>query len=253
MFGFGKNKNKKSKDPSSQQTNSNMSSKSSKSKKKKKVNLLEVLKDVPLVSSLTSDERVKLSKGLKQAKYKKGDYLTRQGEEGDSFFIVVEGKVNVTTLSNGKEEIVAVLEPGDYAGEQALLQNAKRNASLQAASDNVKCFVCSQKVFKNVLANNTSIKFAKREAKRKAFMTAINYDEIKDDEKDSKIPEKTISWLLDCVEENLLFKQLSIKQQKNVLSRMRLITVKHGQFVINQGILCDFAYIYHYEHIQTHN
>merc|ERR1712228_958785 len=112
MFGFGKNK--------------------------KKVNLLEVLESVPLLSGLTSDERTKLSKGLKQVKFKKNDYLMKEGEDGDSFYIVVEGKVNVITLKNGKPETVAQLEPGDYAGEQALLQNAKRNASLQAATETVK-------------------------------------------------------------------------------------------------------------------
>merc|ERR1712154_78081 len=142
---------------------------------------------------------------------------------------------NVITLKNGKPETVAQLEPGDYAGEQALLQNAKRNASLQAATESVKCFVCSQKVFKNILANNTSIKFAKRDAKRKAFMTAINYDDIKNDEKQQDLPEKTMNWLLDAVADNLLFKQLTIKQRKNVLSHLKLIAVKTGQFVINQG------------------
>ncbi len=48
-------------------------------------------------------------------------------------------------------------------------------------------------------------------------------------ENEESIDEQTIEWLLTCVEENLLFKQLTIKQRKNVLMRMKLITVKCGQ------------------------
>eukprot|EP01083_Nonionella_stella_P268023 905708_1 len=242
MFGFGKNKNNKKVD-GSHDKNKNKNKNGKKVRKKKTVNLLEVLESVPLLSGLSSDERLKLSKGLKEFFFQKGDYLMREGEDGDSFYIIVEGRVSVLTLKNGIEECVAVLEAGDYAGEQALLQNAKRNASLVAASDTgVKAFICSQKLFKNILANNTSIKFAKRDAKRKAFMTAINYDEIEnkenqqnDEKNQQEIDENMIEWLLTCVEENLLFKQLTIKQRKNVLMRMKLITVKCGQFVINQG------------------
>merc|ERR1712228_410646 len=83
MFGFGKNK--------------------------KKVNLLEVLESVPLLSGLTSDERVKLSKGLKQVTFKKGEYIMKEGEDGDSFYIIIEGKVQVLTLKNNKQEAVAML------------------------------------------------------------------------------------------------------------------------------------------------
>ena len=162
----------------------------------------------------------------------------KEGEEGDSFFIIAEGKVHVMTLKGKKQEVVAMLESGDYAGEQALLSNAKRNASLQAASDEVRCFVCSQKVFKNVLANNTTIKFAKREAKRQAFMTAIDYDALdsQGDEKQEQLPDDTIEWLLTCVTENLLFRQLSVEQRKAVLTHMKLITVKSGHAVITQGM-----------------
>eukprot|EP01084_Bolivina_argentea_P128580 227255_1 len=138
--------------------------------KNKKFNVLTVLESVPLLSGLTSDERNKLAKGLKKIEFKNGEYIMREGEDGDSFYIIVSGSVSVLTQKNGNEEVVATLDSGDYCGEQALLQNAKRNASLRASSDVVTTLVCSQKVFRNILANNTSIKFAKREAKRKAFM-----------------------------------------------------------------------------------
>jgi len=207
-----------------------------KGKKKGNIDLLTVLEQVPLLSTLSSEDRKKLSQGLKAVDFAKGKFLMKEGEDGDSFMIIVEGEVNV--MANG--QTVAKLEPGDYAGEQALLQNAKRNASLQAATP-VKCFVCSQQLFKNMLANNNNVKFAKRDAKRKAFMTAVNLDHV--DEKDDQIDidEEQIEWLLHCVEENLLFRQLTISQRKEVLQHMRPKIVQKGEKVIKQGDVGDKA------------
>eukprot|EP00484_Ammonia_sp_Unknown_P023904 CAMPEP_0197038088 /NCGR_PEP_ID=MMETSP1384-20130603/15115_1 /TAXON_ID=29189 /ORGANISM="Ammonia sp." /LENGTH=813 /DNA_ID=CAMNT_0042468481 /DNA_START=54 /DNA_END=2495 /DNA_ORIENTATION=+ len=207
----------------------------SSNKKKRVMDVMEVLKSVPLFSGLTDDERMKLSKGLKKKQFKQGDMLMKQGDDGSEFFIISEGKVEVSIDDNGKKITVATLEAGDYAGEQALLQNTKRNATLTAVSEKLLCLVCDQRLFKNILANNTSIKFEKREAKRKAFLTYINYDDIKQDDNKEKLPDKTIKWLLECVEENTLFESLNEKQRKNVLGQMTLITVQNKHAVINQG------------------
>jgi len=206
----------------------------SKSKKNKKMDVMEVLSSVPLFSGLTDDERGKLAKGLKKRQLKQHEVLMKQGESGSEFFIISEGRVEVSIHDNGKKLTVATLESGDYAGEQALLQNTTRNATLTAVSDRVTCLVCDQKSFKSILANNTSVNFEKREAKRQAFLTAINYDDIKTDD-DEKLPEDTINWLLGCVEGNLLFESLSGKQRKHVLAHMKLISVNQGDFVITQG------------------
>jgi len=243
MFGFGKkngskdkSKAKSDKQQPQQPPPSQQPMASDKGKKKGNVDLLAVLEQVPLLSTLTSEDRKKLAAGLSSVDFAKGDFLMKEGEDGDSFMIIVEGEVNV--MANG--QIVAKLEPGDYAGEQALLQNAKRNASLTAASANVKCFVCSQKLFKSMLENNKSIKFAKRDAKRKAFMTAVNLDDV--DEKDIvEVDDEQIEWLLQCVEENLLFRQLTISQRKEVLQFMKPKTVKKGEKVIKQGDVGDKA------------
>ena len=60
-----------------------MSSNNSKNKPNKKFNVYEVLESVPLLSGLTKDERNKLAKGLKKQEFKSGEYIMREGEDGE--------------------------------------------------------------------------------------------------------------------------------------------------------------------------
>eukprot|EP01084_Bolivina_argentea_P062935 115001_1 len=157
----------------------------------------------------------------------------REGEEGDSFYIIVAGTISV--LSGTNSESIGTLTTGDYCGEQALLQNTTRNASLLVTSAKAQCLVCKQNIFRTILENNSSIQFTKRHPQRKALVAA--YDHTDDDHKvkDNQMPESTKKWLLRCIDNNVLFKELSIQQKKAVFSYMTLITVEHQEFVIVQG------------------
>ena len=53
----------------------------------------------------------------------------RYGDTGEDFFIIVDGKCEVL---DGKETKVADLSQGDYCGEQSLIRQQKRNASIRA-------------------------------------------------------------------------------------------------------------------------
>ncbi len=69
----------------------------------------------------------------------RGIVLLRQGEEGDSFFIVRDGYVQVVReREDGSHRILAYLRPGEFFGEMALLGGGKRYASVITAG---KCEV----------------------------------------------------------------------------------------------------------------
>jgi CRP-like cAMP-binding protein len=57
------------------------------------------LREVPLLGSLLEYERLTLADALKPEKYSKGEYIVRQGEDGDKFYIVENGKVKVEKVS----------------------------------------------------------------------------------------------------------------------------------------------------------
>ena len=79
-------------------------------------------------------ERSKLGDALKEEKFKKGDYVIKEGEIGDKFFMLSEGEAVATkTLEPGKPASqVCEYKKGDYFGERALLTNEARAANIVA-------------------------------------------------------------------------------------------------------------------------
>jgi len=66
-----------------------------------------------------------------------GTKLIRQGEEGDDYFLLVRGVAVVTRLSeeSGEDEVLAEIEGPVGFGEDALISNAKRNATITMKTD----------------------------------------------------------------------------------------------------------------------
>lgn len=94
---------------------------------------IEIMQQLPaanIQSLFMSLERVPVSTG---------EYIIRQGDEGDYFYILLEGSCKVLRSSPRTNEdiLLAELHPGDSFGEEALISEAKRNASIVMASDGV--------------------------------------------------------------------------------------------------------------------
>ena len=68
-----------------------------------------------------------------------GDAVIKQGEDGDRFYIVREGKCKVIRKTRQKPEgvVLAILGVGDNFGEEALISGGKRNASVVMATNGV--------------------------------------------------------------------------------------------------------------------
>ena len=59
--------------------------------------------------------------GKKGEKYKRGQTIFRQGDAADAVYYIVKGKVHITVSSKqGKEGVIAILEPGEFFGEGCL-------------------------------------------------------------------------------------------------------------------------------------
>src|SRR3990170_1103898 len=76
---------------------------------------------------------------LEPVSYNKGDTVITQGDIGDNYYIIQEGRCEVTRApSPGSKPIkLAELRAGDSFGEEALLTDAKRNASINMLTDGV--------------------------------------------------------------------------------------------------------------------
>ena len=111
------------------------------------------LKKVDILSTIDSYELGKICDSLKSGVYQKGDYIIKEGEMGDVFYIMEEGKCNATkTLEPGKpEEVINELKEGDYFGERALLSGEPRYANIIVISDTAKVISLDRNSFNRLL------------------------------------------------------------------------------------------------------
>ncbi|MFT7688593.1 MAG: CPA1 family monovalent cation:H+ antiporter [Candidatus Azotimanducaceae bacterium] len=94
----------------------------------------ELLGKVPLFAELDSDLYPLIAKYLRAKTVATGTNIIKQGQSGDSMFLIARGIANVTVSENGTDKKVASLYPGDFFGESALLHKSPRNATATAAT-----------------------------------------------------------------------------------------------------------------------
>ncbi len=92
---------------------------------------------IPMFSSLTSDEAMEILQICRAMRKPAGSVLFRQGERGDSAFIVESGVVDIVLEENARKDVVARLGPGDVVGELALIDPGPRSASAVITEDAV--------------------------------------------------------------------------------------------------------------------
>lgn len=91
------------------------------------------LAQVPLFSSLNSNELAALSALARPLRCRKGEVVFREGDDGTSLFIVKRGEVKIVLRSpDGKEATLGFRTAGDFFGEQALLDGEPRSADVIA-------------------------------------------------------------------------------------------------------------------------
>ena len=98
--------------------------------------MIDVLKKINLFENLseTDLERV-LALCIKQA-FPKDAVIFREGDPGDRCYIITGGAVRISKfIPNIGEEALAVLKPGDYFGEMALIDNFPRSATAVTNDD----------------------------------------------------------------------------------------------------------------------
>ncbi len=73
---------------------------------------------------------------MQEVPVRAGEVIIKQGDEGDYYYIITNGKAKVTrTSKTGSELQLAQLSDGDAFGEEALLSEAKRNANIVMVTD----------------------------------------------------------------------------------------------------------------------
>lgn len=114
--------------------------------------LMTVLGAVPLFQDLSIKQLRKVVDLAEVARFMEGATLVKQGELGDSFYVVLTGQAKV--VANGRT--INRLIPGDYFGEISLLDGGPRSASVLAETE-MTLVIITQRGFLAMLAKDPEI------------------------------------------------------------------------------------------------
>jgi CRP/FNR family transcriptional regulator, cyclic AMP receptor protein len=113
---------------------------------------VQALKGAPLFDGLSRNELTQLARVSEDLEVEPGKVLCNEGEIGQEFFVIVDGKVKVTR----KGRRVATRSSGQFVGEIALLEDVPRTATVTAETP-VRLFVLTRKDFRHLLDTNPSV------------------------------------------------------------------------------------------------
>ena len=126
-----------------------------------------IFRKIDMFSSLSMTEATDLIENMEKVHYVKGEKIIKQGDKGDSFFIVYKGKVKVSVKKGFFSTVnLGELGPEQFFGEMALLSDEPRSATVAAAED-TDCFVLFKGQFQHLLEKNPSFQNLVQRAREK--------------------------------------------------------------------------------------
>ena len=96
-----------------------------------------------------------------------GDVLFREGDPGDQMYVIQNGTVRITKNVAGADRVIAILGPGEFLGELAILNDKPRVATATVVTD-MRCLVIEAKTLESMVTRSGEIamRLIKKLAKR---------------------------------------------------------------------------------------
>ena len=120
---------------------------------------LQDLRKSPLFEGLSDQELQHLVDNAKPVSLRAGEALMKQGEPGNTAYVVIAGGFEIQKQSGPSVIKIDVRNPGEIIGEMALLSNAPRSATVVAVADS-ETLCISQEAFENLLSTSPSATMA---------------------------------------------------------------------------------------------
>jgi CRP-like cAMP-binding protein len=116
------------------------------------------LDKVEIFSSLTGDEKITIAKALQEMKFKSGETILEQGENGDTFYVLVDGEVAVIVDGKKVAKLKGTTDKAEIFGEKAILNNEPRAATIKVQSDSATTLTLDKTSFEMLLGPLESLK-----------------------------------------------------------------------------------------------
>jgi small-conductance mechanosensitive channel/CRP-like cAMP-binding protein len=136
-----------------------------------------------LFAELEEADRAMIAECLDEVTFAENESIVKQGDSGDSMYIIRNGEVKVILEKYGQVKEVAQIRQGDYFGEMALLTGEKRTATITAKTD-TDVFILRKEAFSEVLLSNSAIAniIADKVSKRSAALESdlLQFSDVSD-------------------------------------------------------------------------
>lgn len=103
------------------------------------------LRRIPLLAELTDEEITLVKQDLRIRQYAKRDVVLHKGGTGDGLMFLLSGQLQVVDITeDGRAVGLRLLQPGEFFGEIALINNSTRTASVVATMESLVAFLPAQ-------------------------------------------------------------------------------------------------------------
>jgi CRP-like cAMP-binding protein len=113
---------------------------------------IELIKRVPLFSKLSKSMLKEVASIADEIDLPEGKKLTREGERGREFFVLIEGEAEVRK----GERRVNTLGPGDFLGEISLITKVPRTATVTTSAP-TRVLVITDRAFAQLIHDSPQI------------------------------------------------------------------------------------------------
>jgi len=114
------------------------------------------LRRIRLFADMTDQQTEQFVNLIEKVKVRSFAPIVKQGEHGDSMFLILDGEARVSIKVNGKEDTIAMLGVGDFFGEISLMDAGPRSADVTANKD-CTLLKLSKANFENIVNQNAEI------------------------------------------------------------------------------------------------
>jgi len=147
---------------------------------------VDTLRAIPLFSNVSDEDLEQVASHLIERRFPRNTTIVEEGLAGDYMYVIREGRVKVTKLSeDGREKILEFLDAGSFFGEMALLDRAPRIASVKTLKP-VKLLALSRTDFLNLLRKSPDLSLSVIQELCKRLRTvddqasALSFQRVKD-------------------------------------------------------------------------